>query len=69
MREFDLADGSVLVLQNEVDLLNITTIKDAAPRYLAVQRQSADSVKVSPSDPSKAGLSNPAGPRARAGFF
>ena len=51
MREFALADGSVLVLQNEVDLLNITTIGDASPRYLAVVRPIADSVKVSPSSP------------------
>lgn len=69
MREFTLADGSVLVLQNEVDLLDITTLADASRRYLAVQRPIVDSVKVSPSNPPQAGLSDPAGPRARARFF
>ena len=67
--EFILKDGSILVLQEEVDLLNITTLHDAVPRFLAVQRMDTSCVKVSPSDPSKAGLFDPAGPGARAGFF
>jgi len=69
MNEFVLKDGSILVLQQEVDLLNVTTLQDATPRFLAVQRMAPECVKESPSDPSKAGLFDPAGPGARAGFF
>ncbi len=67
--EFILKDGSILVLQEEVDLLNITTLHDATPRFLAVQRLDTACVKESPSSPPQAGFSNPAGPGARAGFF
>lgn len=70
MREFILEDGSVLVLLEEVDLVDITQLHDERRRRLAVPLGSSmPPEQVSPSSPPQAGLSDPAGPGARAGFF
>ena len=69
MREFILADGSMLVLSEDVELLDITLLSDPQIRRLAVPVSWLPHKQVSPSSPPQAGLSDPAGPRARAGFF
>lgn len=69
MREFILADGSMLVLSEEVELLDITLLSDPQIRRLAVQVSRLPHTQVSPSSPPQADLSDPAGPGARAGFF
>ena len=69
MREFILADGSMLVLSEEVELLDITLLSDQQIRRLAVQVSRLPHTQVSPSGPSQYGLFDPAGPGARAGFF
>jgi hypothetical protein len=69
MTEFILKDGSMLVLCEEVELLDITLLSDPQIRRLAVPVSRFPHEQVSPSDPSKADLFNPAGPGARAGFF
>lgn len=69
MREFILADGSMLVLSEEVELLDITLLSDPQIRHLAVPLNRLPHTQVSPSGPSQDGLSDPAGPGARTGFF
>lgn len=70
MREFILDDGSMLELPFDVDLVEATTLMDKRRRFLAVPAGLSHPLEeASPSSPLQAGLPNPAGPGARAGFF